>query len=49
MSGPSRADVYWIQTNKQTDRETSKIYIEIQKNIVFNLILNCSFQKKIKE
>ena len=23
----SRFDVYWIQTNRQTDRETSKVYI----------------------
>ena len=25
----SRFDVYWIQTNKQIDTQTSKVYIEI--------------------
>ena len=26
----SRCDVYWIQTNKQTDRQTSKVYIKMK-------------------
>ena len=27
----SRFDVYWIKTNKQVDRQTSKVYIKIKK------------------
>ena len=31
----SRFDAYWVQTNKQTDRQTSKVYIFIKK-LVFS-------------
>ena len=31
----SRFDVYWIQTNKQTDTMTSQIYIYIYMNVLF--------------
>ena len=32
----SRFDVYWIQTNRQTDRQTDKpnLYIDLLKNLI---------------
>ena len=28
----SRFDIYWIQTDRQTDRQTSQIYMEMDEN-----------------
>ena len=32
----SRFDAYWVQTNKQTPRQTSKVYIFIKKKLAFS-------------
>ena len=31
----SRFDVYWIQTDKQTDKQTSQIYIQITRILIW--------------
>ena len=45
----SRFDVYWIQTNKQTNRQTSQIYIYIIVQLYAINLIEPSSQSKTSE
>ena len=46
----SRFDVYWIQTNRQTDRQTDKpnLYIDIEGDLRFNFLTSLKLLKNMK-
>ena len=47
----SRFDVYWIQTNKQTNRQTDKpnLYIDLKRAKYVNYLLDLQEMKRIKK
>ena len=44
----SRFDVYWIQPDRQTDKQTSKVYIEIGLFLSFKQIFPGTLSRKKK-